>query len=172
MFSGTISPARLRTFSLPDLLGRAAETAVGLELDLPGAAELVEVVDVERAHVDLQGVEDVADAHAHRLGLDAVDVGVELRRVRAEQGEQAGQARLAVGPFDQRVGGLLQRLQAEVAAVFDHELEAAGGAQAVDRRGAEHADHRLGDLLVAEPPQLARRWPCRAAPARGARRTA
>ena len=59
--SGTISPVAVADLELPDLLGRAAERPVGLELDLPGAAELVEVVDVQRAHVDLQRVEDVAD---------------------------------------------------------------------------------------------------------------
>ena len=98
VFKGTISPAAVADLQLAHLLGRAAERAVGLELDLPGAAELVEVVDVQRAHVDLQRVEDVADAHAHRLDLDAVDVGVQLRRVRAEQGEQARPGRAGGWP--------------------------------------------------------------------------
>ena len=38
---------------------------VGLDVHLPGAAEAVEVVDVERAEVDLQRVEDVVERHAH-----------------------------------------------------------------------------------------------------------
>ena len=58
---GTISPEALRTLSCSTSSRRAAEAGVGLDVDLPGAAELVEVVDVERAHVDLQGVEDVVE---------------------------------------------------------------------------------------------------------------
>ena len=54
---------------------------IGLDVDLPGAAELVEVVDVVRAEVDLQRVEDVADRHAQRHALGAVDVEVEPGRV-------------------------------------------------------------------------------------------
>ena len=40
---------------------------------------------------------------------------------------------------DQVVGLLLQGRQAQAAAVLDHELEAAGDAQAGDRRRAEDA---------------------------------
>ena len=39
---------------------RSRNCAVGHDVDLPGTAELVEVVDVVRAQVDLQRVEDVA----------------------------------------------------------------------------------------------------------------
>ena len=41
-------------------IGIRAERRVGLHVDLPGAAQMVEVVDVQRAEVDLQGVEDFA----------------------------------------------------------------------------------------------------------------
>ena len=59
-----------------------AEVRVGLDVHLPGPAELVEVVDVVRAEVDLQGVEDVADLHAQGHALGPVDVQVEPGRVR------------------------------------------------------------------------------------------
>ena len=42
---------------------------------------------------------------------------------------------------DQLVGLLLQVHQAQAAAVLDHQLEAAGHAQARDRRRSEHRHH-------------------------------
>ena len=62
---------------------------VALDVDLPGPAEAVEVVDVKRAEVDLQRVEDLAHRHAHGLDLGAVDVEVEPGRVGPEAGEEA-----------------------------------------------------------------------------------
>ena len=47
---------------LLDVLDLVAELGVGLDDHLPGAAEEVEVVDVQRAQVDLQGVVGVAPA--------------------------------------------------------------------------------------------------------------
>ena len=117
---------------------------VGLGVHLPGAAELVEIVDVQAAQIDLQGIEDVVHGHAHRLALGAIDIDVQLRRVGAEHGEQAHQARLLVARPDQVVGLLLQRFQTFVAAVFDHDFEAAGVAQTADGRRAE--DRQIGLL--------------------------
>ena len=39
-------------------------------------------------------------------------------------------------------------LRAQVAAVLDHDLEAAGGPQAVDRRGLEDVDQPSPDLAL------------------------
>ena len=98
-----MSPCGVADLQLLDVFGPDAEAGVGLDVDLPGAAELVEVVDVVAAQVDLEGVEDVAQGHAHRLALGAVDVDVELRRRGAEHGEQADQPRLGVALLDQVV---------------------------------------------------------------------
>ena len=82
-----------------------AERRVGLHDDLVGLAELGEVVDVERAEVDLHRVVDVAQVHAHLLGTRAVHVGVELRQQRQDlpdgQGVVVGDRELdlvALGP--------------------------------------------------------------------------
>ena len=48
--------------------------------------------------------------------------------------KKSDQARLLVAALDQPVGHALQGLNAVVAAVLDHQLEAPGGPQAVDRR--------------------------------------
>ena len=52
--SGTIPPRSLRTLQSGQVVDLLAEVGVALDVDLPGAAEAVEVVDVERAQVDLQ----------------------------------------------------------------------------------------------------------------------
>ena len=54
--SGTMSPAGVADFELADVLRPDAEGGVGLNVDLPVAAEAGEVVDVGRAEVDLQRV--------------------------------------------------------------------------------------------------------------------
>ena len=113
---------------------------VGLHVDLPGPAELVEVVDVVRAEIDLQGVEHVADLHAQGHALGAVDVQVQPGRIGAGAVEQALQSRRPVAGVDDLVADALQLVQAQVAAVLDDELEAAGGAQSVDGRCAEGRD--------------------------------
>ena len=155
-------PLDVADLQLADLLHLVAEAGVGLDDHLPGAAEAIEVVDVQRAEAGLQGVEDGRQRHAHRHALEPVDVGVELRGVGAEDVRLDDQQRLLrisrvhlfAGHRRQVVGLRLERLQAEVAAVFDHQLEPAGAADAADRRRREHADHRLGNLLDASLLQL------------------
>ena len=52
------------------------------------------------------------------------------------------------------VGHGLQRFEPGVAAIFDHDLEAAGRCQAFQRRCAEHVDHAVGDFALQSPLQL------------------
>ena len=146
-----------------------AEGRVGLDVDLPGAAEAVEVVDVVAAQARLQRVEDVGERHPHRLGLLAVDVHVELGRAGAEAVEQADQARLLVALGGQVVGPGLQRVEVHVADGFHHQLEAGGGPQARDRRRPEDQHAGLRDLARQA---LRGSWPrWRPRPASGSRRS-
>ena len=133
----------------------AAIAAVGLDRDLPVTAEIVEAVDVERAHQNVQRLVHVVQRHAQRGDLVAVDVEVELRRLGAELGGHPAQAGDLPQFLDQAVGLLLQGDQAEVAAVLDDELEAAGDAEARDRRRPEHRELGLRHVLGAG---LARSW--------------
>src|SRR5262249_39155346 len=71
-----------------DLIGVVAERTIGLHDHLPAPAKPVEVVDVKRAQVNLQGVEDVFRIYSHRLALIAVDVGIKLRHVGSENTDQ------------------------------------------------------------------------------------
>ena len=96
---------RVARFQPRDVLRVLPETAVGLRDHLVGAAEIVEVVDILRAEIDLQRVEDVGRRQPDLLGLLAIDIGVDRRRARAEQREYAGEARILVGGGDQRLRG-------------------------------------------------------------------
>jgi len=96
-----------------------------------------------------------AEAVADQKRREAVEQKqiADLKTVEAnEQREQADQAPLAVRAFHQRVGRMLEGGETGVAAVFDHELEPAGGAQSVDRRRSEHAHDGAGKLPVAQLP--------------------
>ena len=73
---------------------------------------------------------------------------------------------------DQLIGHRLQFAEIDVAALLGLQLEAAGVAQAVDRRRPEDADHGALDLLVAPLLDLARRSPRRTRRVPSAGRTA
>ena len=62
-------PADVADLELLEVLDLLAEIGVGLDVDLPGAAEAVEVVDVERAEVDLQVLNTSLAEHAHGAQL-------------------------------------------------------------------------------------------------------
>ena len=120
-----------------DVLDRIAELRLGLDIDLPSAAEQVEIVYVKSAKRRLQRVEDVADLDPEHLRLVAVDVEADLRCVGGEGAEVASEFGLLVGGDQEAahhsgnvVGALsLQRLE--------RVLETAGTAEADDRRQIE-----------------------------------
>ncbi len=128
-----------------DVGGLVAEGRVGLDDDLVGAAEAVEIVHVDRAEVGLHGLEERCEIDALGLGLGAVHVGEELRHVDGVAGEKTGELGALRGLRDQLLGGGEEGVGAEAGAVLDVELEAAGGAEAVDRRGREDGDKGVLD---------------------------
>ncbi len=125
-----------------------AEWRVGLNVDLPGAIEIREVIDVERTQVDFHCREDVLQRYPDRLGLVAVDVGLDLRRVDSELREDVHQPRILGGDAHHHVGGIHKRRQTDVAAILELELETAEVADAVDRRRVKRKDLRLRNLTV------------------------
>ena len=130
---------------LVDILRGHAEGGVGLEEDAEGAAKEVEIVDVEGPQVGLEGEEEVGQAHPQGLGLLAVDVEKDLRRLGAEGGHGAPQARVLVGVDDEALEGLGQFLRGLARQVEQFHLDATGGAQALDRRRGEGEDRGLGN---------------------------
>src|SRR5262249_20349495 len=117
-------------------------------------AELVEVVDVEGAEVDLQGVKDVVDGDAEGHALGAVDVEVEPGGMGAQAMAQAGEAVSVVAVDDDLVADALELAEAEVAAVFDEVCDPAGGAEAVDGWAAEDGYVGAAHLFFAAFLQL------------------
>ena len=128
---------------------RARSAASACDVHLPGAAEQVEVVDVEAAQRRLQRGEDVGDAQPERLRLVAVDVE-EQRRV--GRGEGREHARSAAGPgWPPRPAPRITRAELAPASCPSQCLklvfEAAAGAEADDRRQVEGEDVGGADLL-------------------------
>ncbi len=112
-------PGARADLELADILGPGAKGGIGLDPDTVGAAKRIEVVDVERAEIDLQGLEHVSDRHAKLLRLRAVEIGIELRHVDLEAGEQARKLRRLVCLAEERLGRLVQRLVPEAGTILD-----------------------------------------------------
>ena len=117
---------------------------IGLNLDLIGAAELVEIIYVRRTQESLQRAEDIAERHAHPLGLGAVHVEKELGDTGAEGAVQPDESRLGIAVLAHLLRGLLQSAVAQPALVLQLQLEAARGPEPLDRR--RHED--VGDALL------------------------
>ena len=67
-----------------DVAGFGAELFVGLDVDAIGAIVEIEIVHVDGAHVDLQGVGDLIQRDAEGFGAFAVEIQDELWIVGAE----------------------------------------------------------------------------------------
>src|SRR5262249_37774316 len=133
---------------LLQVLDLPAEIGIRLHVDLPGAAELVEIVYVQRTEVDLQGVEDLAHRNAHGLGRGAVDVEVEPGGIGAEAGERIAQTGRLCALDNDAIGNVLQRLAPEVGSVLDNNLETARGPQPVHGWPFENIDQPVADTVL------------------------
>src|SRR4051794_36586439 len=111
-----------------------AELRIGLRHDLESSPKPIEIVDVERAEIDLHGLEQVLQWHTLRLGLDAIDFCVELRHVYGESREQSSQAGGLIAFADDCLCVLCEGVVALVAAILDEHLESANGPEAIHRR--------------------------------------
>ena len=114
--------------------GCRRKLGVGLRRDAEGAPEHVEVVDVGRAEIDAQRLEDRLQRHVQHLRLVAIDVDVELRRAGGEGREHVADAGHLVGGGDEVVGYLLELAGRQVGAVLQPHREARLTAHAAHRR--------------------------------------
>ena len=89
--------ARIADADVEHVLGFDPIGAIRLRDHAEGAAEQIEVVDIGRADIDLQRGEHVGRGDTQHLRLGAVDVEIELRRRRLEQGEHLRQPRRLPG---------------------------------------------------------------------------
>ena len=129
-----------------DVVGPIAELRIGLGHHLISATELVEVIHVERAQVNLQGLVQTAQRNTQRLGLHAVHVEVDLRHIDLIRRIDPLQYIGGVGRANGSPRRTIERLGAEVGPVLDVHLEAAARAQAIHRRGVDDNHSRLLDL--------------------------
>ena len=118
---------------------------VGLDLDLPGPAESVEVVDIGGAQIGLERAEDFVQRDPERLRLGTVDLGEELRHVGTEGRVEVGESRLRVAVGDDLLRRLAELVQPDAAAVLKLELEAAGDPKSADRWRREGENDGLLD---------------------------
>ena len=137
-----------------DVVLPVAILRLGLGDHLPGAAEEIEVVDVQRAEIDLQRRERILKVDPLEHARGAVDVQENLGDVGPEHRRVSLQLRLLIGLLDDGFGLFLERLRPQVAAVFDHDHVSAGPAHAAHRRRAEDGDLGVGDLARDLLPQL------------------
>jgi len=134
--------------SRADVFGVGAIFGVGLDAHRISAPELVEVVDVDRAEIGLQRLEDIRHRDAELARLGTVDVGIKLRHVHAVAGEQAGELRRLRRRAEKRIGRLIERTIAEARAILDLQLETADGAEAHHGRRREHGDEGVADAGI------------------------
>ncbi len=100
--------------------------------------------------IDLQRVEHVLHIDAEELRLGAVDVEIDLRRRGLEQREDlaTGRASCAARAISASAA-LAQRRRAAAGAILDHHAEAAGVADAADRRRQHRDDEGVLDDATA-----------------------
>ena len=143
---------------LEDVVDIHALRRLGLQDDLPSAAEFIEVVDVIAAERGLQSGEDIADADAQGLGALAVDVEPDQRRRGAVGGKDAGQCRVGVRRLHQpaRDRGHLVRRRPRIG--LQLVFKPGPGAEPDDRRQVERHDNRrrhfgeLGAQMIEHAP--------------------
>ncbi len=124
---------------------------LGLDLNLPGAAEEVHVVDIIAAKRRLQCLEDGAQRHPEDLRLVAVDIEIDGRVGRREGAEDAVELWILVRSDKQATQHLRQRLRIAALQVLQNVSEAAARAEADDRRrrkGHDSAPLNLSELRV------------------------
>src|SRR5262249_25004543 len=125
-----------------------AELAVGLDVDLPGSAAKIEIVDVKGAQKGLKRIKNVLRINAHRLALIAVEVHVQLRHIGAEDTKEVFDFLAFPRPGDDPIDLFFQLNNAMVAAVLNDDLEPAGRAEAGNRRRRPDRHLRFGNLLL------------------------
>src|SRR5258708_102289 len=166
MHRGQRSQGRHAAFFIADLkqgkiLDPFPEWTIRLDIDLPGAAKEIEIVDVQRSQKDLQRVFEALDFDAALHALAQVGLDVKLRHVGTKHRKESNQLRLAV--WSEKPRGLLrvglvtlatevfnlllQSAWPRIATVFDHDGKAAGSAHAPDGRWWEDGQRCPQDLL-------------------------
>ena len=162
-------PGGVAHVELPDVLRPGAELALGLDVHLPDAPELVEVVHERTAEERLQRLVHGGERDPLLEHLVAIDLGEVLRRARQERREQQRELGTLPGRGEELRRVLGEERGIATGAVFQHERDAGRRADARDGRGREREGLRLGhageplvqplDDHVGGEPMLVPRFP-------------
>ena len=131
---------------LAHILRPRAIRAVGLHIDLPLAAEAVEVIHQRAAHERLQSLVHVGQVDALCQNLGLVDGDVDLRNAVKRRGVQAGQLGTLACGFHEDLKILDQERGAAPRTVLENEAEAAGIADARNGRWGKDEGNAGGEL--------------------------
>ena len=135
---------------LADGCGVFAELLGGLHVDAITAVVEVEIVDVLRAHEDLEGVRDLTERNAEGFGLIAVNADQHLGIVGGKAGAELGDVFALIAFGDQEVRCAVEVGEGVAAAILQLKLEAAKQAEALD--GGIRLPAGLEQVVDAEPP--------------------
>ena len=83
-----------------DIVCVPSKAAIGLGYDFVGSAEIIEIVHILRAEIDLQCGKHVGRGETDLFGFLAIDVGIDRGRAGTEQREDADEVRVLVGGGD------------------------------------------------------------------------
>src|SRR5258706_327946 len=129
---------------LTDVFWLRAEFAVGLHVNTVRAVIKIEIVHINRPHVNLQSVTDLAEGHLQALGLFAVDAHQVLRVVRREAGEKSNDILADIPLRRQLVRRLRDALQRVASQILQLKLESPELPQSLHRRWIERNHDRAG----------------------------
>ena len=119
----------------------------GLQVDPVDPTVLVELVDIHRTQIDLQGVEDIGERNLAGFGLGAIHFQVTLGHRRVKGGVNAGQFRPLAGIHYKIVNRLRKRFDPLIVEILDFKLKAPGCRQARNRRGVGDQHPGLGYFI-------------------------
>ena len=131
-------PLTVTHFQALDILQLVAKLGIGLHHNLPVAVKQGEIIDVHRSLKDLQGVSEIPWVDATGAALPFIGQYPHLGYFGTEHAEQPAQACFSAFA-DKHLHLFLQRLGAQVPAVFQHEREAPRAADAAHGRRCQHS---------------------------------
>ncbi len=138
----SLSPA-VAHIELANVFHPGAVLTLGFDIDLPLAAEAIEIVDEITAHKCLDGAVDIAQIHALLQHLVAIYLDKFLGNIGQESGTKTGDfgALSSGGKKEVQVSG--EELDIASRTVLEHEGETAGSADAGNgRRGKTEGNPR------------------------------